>query len=70
VARSPVAWLRTATSSLWLTGSATARNELDLHPVALPKCIEASGPGTAITVSVPAGGAGAVAALTVWGFQQ
>lgn len=38
--------------------------------VSLPSCIGASAPNTAITVSVPAGGAGTTAALSVWGIQQ
>jgi hypothetical protein len=38
--------------------------------IALPQCIPASAPNTAITVSVPAGGTGTTAALTVWGNQQ
>lgn len=38
--------------------------------VALPQCIQASAPNTAITVSVPAGGAGTTAALSMWGYQQ
>jgi hypothetical protein len=38
--------------------------------VALPQCIEASAPNTAITVSVPGGGTGTTAALTVWGYQR
>ena len=38
--------------------------------VAFPQCIIASGSNTAITVSVPAGGAGTTAALSVWGYRQ
>lgn len=38
--------------------------------VALPQCIIASASNTAITVSVPAGGAGTTAALSVWGYRQ
>ena len=36
--------------------------------VAFPQCIGASGPNTAITVSVPAGGAGTAASLSIWGY--
>ena len=37
--------------------------------VAFPQCIAATGQDTAITVSVPAGGTGTTAALSVWGYQ-
>jgi hypothetical protein len=37
--------------------------------LALPQCIGASAADTAITVSVPALGAGTTAALSLWGFQ-
>jgi PKD repeat protein len=37
--------------------------------VAFPQCIGASASGTAITVNVPALGAGTVAAASIWGFQ-
>jgi len=37
--------------------------------VAFPQCIIASASNTAITVTVPAGGAGTTAALSVWGYQ-
>jgi hypothetical protein len=37
--------------------------------VAFPQCIAATGQNTAITVSVPAGGTGTTAALSVWGYQ-
>lgn len=37
--------------------------------VAFPQCIVASGSNTAITVTVPAGGTGTTAALSVWGYQ-
>lgn len=35
--------------------------------IAFPQCIAAAGQNTALTVSVPAGGTGTTAALTVWG---
>ena len=38
--------------------------------VAFPQCIAASATNTSIVVSVPAGGAGTVAALSAWGTQQ
>lgn len=38
--------------------------------VAFPQCIIASASNTAITVSVPAGGTGTTAALSVWGYRQ
>jgi len=37
--------------------------------VAFPQCIGASASNTAITVSVPGGGAGTSAALSIWGYQ-
>ena len=37
--------------------------------VAFPQCIAASAQNTAITVSVPAGGTGTNASLSVWGYQ-
>ena len=37
--------------------------------VAFPQCIAATGQDTAITVSVPAGGTGTSASLSVWGYQ-
>lgn len=37
--------------------------------VAFPQCIIASAQNTAITVSVPAGGTGTTAALSVWGYR-
>jgi hypothetical protein len=37
--------------------------------VAFPQCVIASGSNTAITVTVPGGGTGTVAALSVWGYQ-
>lgn len=37
--------------------------------IAFPQCIVASNWNTAITVSVPAGGTGTTAALSVWGYR-
>lgn len=37
--------------------------------VAFPQCIVANGSNVAITVSVPGGGTGTTAALSVWGYQ-
>lgn len=37
--------------------------------VAFPQCIIASGANTAITVTVPGGGTGTTAALSIWGYQ-
>jgi len=37
--------------------------------VAFPQCIIASAQNTAITVSVPAGGTGTNAALSIWGYR-
>ena len=37
--------------------------------VAFPQCINASAANTAITVTVPGGGTGTTAALSVWGYQ-
>ena len=37
--------------------------------VAFPQCIAASAQNTAITVTVPGGGAGTTAALSAWGYQ-
>jgi hypothetical protein len=37
--------------------------------VAFPQCVGATNPNTAITLTVPAGGAGTTASVTMWGWQ-
>jgi hypothetical protein len=61
-----VTGLVSGTLNLAYVAPATGQGKVSL---ALPQCIGASATNTAITVSVPALGAGTTAAAALWGFQ-
>jgi hypothetical protein len=61
-----VTGLVSGTLNLAYVAPATGQGNLAL---ALPQCIGASAVDTAITISVPALGAGTTAAVALWGFQ-